>query len=145
MADLTKPSNIARGSTIQDTDVGGLYDLLLGTSNYDNIKLNGVKVYAARLNRSATPPGNPVATIAYNTLSGPIEWVLTNTGVCTGTLTGAFVENKTILILSTGYLSTDAKLVLHRENSNDIIIYSYDDLGFKNFVGTAYVLILVFP
>ena len=116
MADLTKPSNIARGSTIQDTDVGGLYDLLLGTSNYDNIKLNGVKVWAGILSQTGTDA--PVASVIYNTLGGTIVWSRDGAGVYTGTLASAFTVGKTLIFFSKFQFLGDEFVAVGSDHSN---------------------------
>lgn len=54
-------------------------------------------VYRAILNQSGT--GAPVATVLENTLGGTVVWARTGTGAYTGTLSGAFTLNKTVIFL----------------------------------------------
>jgi len=54
------------------------------------------KVYTALLSQSGTSA--PTATVLENTLGGTIVWTRVNPGIYSGTLTGAFTTDKTILL-----------------------------------------------
>ncbi len=58
-------------------------------------KVRPYKVYVALLNQTGTSA--PTAIILENTLGGTIVWTRNNTGYYTGTLTGAFTIDKTVL------------------------------------------------
>lgn len=82
------------------------------------------KVYTALLTQSGTDA--PVATVLENTLGGTLVWTRDTTGQYTGTLNGAFTENKTFITTqfnatltppSGGYVSG----ILGERNDNDSI------------------------
>lgn len=82
------------------------------------------KVYTALLTQSGTDA--PVATVLENTLGGTLVWTRDTTGQYTGTLNGAFTENKTFITTqfnatltppSGGYISG----ILGERNDNDSI------------------------
>ncbi len=82
------------------------------------------KVYTALLTQSGTDA--PVATVLENTLGGTLVWTRDTTGQYTGTLNGAFTENKTFITSqfnatltppSGGYISG----ILGERNDNDSI------------------------
>jgi len=54
------------------------------------------KVYTALLSQSGTSA--PTATVLENTLGGTIVWIRVNPGLYSGTLTGTFTADKTILL-----------------------------------------------
>jgi len=146
MADLTKPSNIVEGGTIQDTDVGSLYDILLGTSNYDNISMNGVKVWAGILAQSST--NAPTATVIYNTLGGAVAWTRISTGVYRGTQAGAFTSNKTICMAFNPTIEQDGIYSVNMlRTTGDYITLQTLNASFANqdIFSVLQVLILVFP
>jgi hypothetical protein len=58
----------------------------------------GYKVYTALLTQSGTDA--PIATVLKNTLGGEIVFTYDNIGIYTGTLTGAFTENKTFILIN---------------------------------------------
>lgn len=64
------------------------------------------KVYTANLFQSGLLA--PVATVFENTLGGTIVWSYNDIGSFTGTLTGAFTNNKTAIFLSPSYSDTSA-------------------------------------
>src|SRR5687767_6514065 len=55
----------------------------------------GYKVYKAILTQSSTSA--PVATVLQNTLGGTVVWTYNGVGDYTGTLTGVFIDGKTIV------------------------------------------------
>lgn len=57
-----------------------------------------IRVYTALINQSGTTA--PVATILHNTLNGNIIWTRDSTGIYIGTLTGAFAENTTAILIN---------------------------------------------
>jgi hypothetical protein len=87
--------NNARNNTEVSLDIV-LEDLIsLGGSGGDS---RPYKVYTALLTQSGTDA--PVATVLENTL-GNIVWSYEDLGTYKGTLTGAFIENKTYYYLNT--------------------------------------------
>ena len=61
------------------------------------INTNAPKVYKALLTQSGTSA--PVATVLENTLGGTVVWSYSGPGQYTGTLAGAFTENKTFVLI----------------------------------------------
>ena len=76
------------------------------------------KVYTALLSQSGTSA--PVATVLENTLGGTVVWSYVSIGQYRGTLTGAFLSNKTVVFLTNVY----GKYFLTggRENDNSVMI-----------------------
>ena len=76
------------------------------------------KVYTALLTQTGT--NAPVATVLENTLGGTVVWSYVSIGQYRGTLTGAFLENKTVVFLTNVY----GKYFLTggRENDNSVMI-----------------------
>lgn len=146
MADLTKPSNITTGGQIKATDSGDLYDILLGTSNYDNLAPNGIKIWAGMLSQSGTSA--PTATVIYNSLGGTVVWTRVGTGIYRGTLVDAFTSSKTIC-LNNHAIPEQGGVVLaniYRGNINYVTLYTYDSsIAEKDVFSGLTILILVFP
>lgn len=87
------------GILMQDSPSGKFY-YLNGNGAFTEFVIptasqNGYLSYVALLTQTGTDA--PVATVLENTISGSIVWTYTAEGVYTGTLTGAFTENKTYL------------------------------------------------
>lgn len=55
------------------------------------------KVYTALLTQTGTSA--PVATVLENTLGGTVVWTRVSSGYYVATLTGAFIENKTFILM----------------------------------------------
>lgn len=107
----------------------------------------GYKSYVATLTQSAT--NAPVATIISNTLDGDIVWTYGgDPGVYFGTLTGAFTENKTFLIIGNYNNIINVQLYfteIFRESANEVSISTFrvteaDAGGNLNKIGTNGVL-----
>ena len=80
------------------------------------------KSYTALMSQTGTAA--PVATVLGLNEVGAIVWTRNSAGVYTGTLTGAFVSNKTFLYIKTGVSGAiEAKLDLVDVNS--VVINSY--------------------
>lgn len=126
MADLTKP-DVSAGQTIEGADVGELYDILLGDSNYDNLKPNGVKTWVGLL--TAVGTGDPTATVIYNTLGGTIAFTRTGTGLYQAALSSAWVANKTIIFVALGSTGSVGKVLSARYNADNIVIAKYNAAG----------------
>lgn len=80
------------------------------------------KVYTALLTQTGTDA--PVATVLENTLGGTVVWTRDNVGLYTGTLTGAFQSNKTVLFIGAaddGDYATIAKFAQIRRMSNNAV------------------------
>lgn len=97
------------------------YDTLTDTwESVNRAAVLGYKEYVALLSQTGTSA--PTATVLYNDLGGAIVWAYQNVGEYTGTLTGAFVLNKTALNI-TG-VGTDAPYAstasLTRNSANEI-------------------------
>ena len=80
---------------------GGISGLTAGhqvrAASATTIETDGVKRYVALLTQTGT--SDPVATVLENSLGGTVGWTRTGVGDYTGTLAGAFVSNRTVLIL----------------------------------------------
>lgn len=83
------------------------------------------KVYTALLSQSGT--NAPTATVLENTLGGTIVWTRVNTGLYSGTLTGAFTTNKTALLNNNPVGGVSTNVI--NSSTNEIIIQTR---GFSN-------------
>lgn len=86
------------------------------------------KVYTALLTQTTTDA--PVATVLENTLSAAIVWTRASEGVYEGTLTGEFVDGKTVVIALTPHmlgLSPTGESLVFRSSVNAVQIQSYSD------------------
>lgn len=91
------------------------------------------KVYRALLTQASTSA--PVATVLENSLGGTLVWTRTNTGVYTGTLSGAFPANK---VFSFASLST---VSVARASNNTVTVNS----GADDTLSATSIEILVYP
>lgn len=84
---------------------------------YENV--GQTKVYTALITQTSTNP--PTVEILKNTL-GNIIWTRTGTGAYVGTLTGAFPETKTwVMINQEDWMSDTGKFAMHRNNNDDSV------------------------
>jgi len=81
--------------TLDGTDGGGV----LATQEWVEVKVP-YTTYVAMLNQSGTDA--PVATVLQNTMSAAIVWSRSGQGEYTGTLAGAFTNDKTFILFSRG-------------------------------------------
>ena len=95
MADLTKP-DVSAGQTIEGSDVGELYNILLGDSNYDNINPNGVKTYVALIDQGGDT-SDPTAAVIYNSLGFDIILSRQATGQYRLTPSSGLFGNNTVI------------------------------------------------
>ncbi len=90
-------------SVLKTKDDAGVVESLATTDTVqdalDAIAAAEPKVYIALLTQTGT--NAPVATVLKNTLGGEVVWSRTGMGTYEGTLTGAFVINKTTPISKT--------------------------------------------
>lgn len=85
---------------------------------YTQISEGGAKNrYVALITQDGTT-APPTAIILYNTYNNPITWTRSSQGNYTGTLTGAFTDNKTTAIL--GSVNAGSTNSIQRQ-SNDAI------------------------
>ncbi|MCO6149052.1 hypothetical protein [Flavobacterium sp. NRK1] len=132
-SDLSKPVSTATQAVLdakQATLVSGTNiksingNSLIGSGNLV-IDSRPYKVYTALITQSGTSA--PTVTILENTLSGPISWVYTSTGLYTGTLNAAFVLNKTWAFINLGDSSISGNQVkVSRINTNDLGIRTFN-------------------
>jgi hypothetical protein len=114
-------------------------------TNYVNFD-GGVKVYKAILNQSGTDA--PVATVLVNTLGGTVVWTRDFTGIYSGTLTGVFLANKTLVFLGgvndsvNGYFSYASS-----EYAPDaVVVKSFSGgVGVDGLLGDTSISIEVYP
>ena len=89
------------------------------------------KVYVATLGQITT--GAPSVSLLLENTLGSIVWTRTSTGVYKGTLTGAFVNNKTICFISYGgtygSVSTDQSISLSRDSNNNEVLLTQTKSG----------------
>lgn len=83
------------------------------------------KEYAVLLNQ--TSEGNPVPTILNNDFDDDITYIRNRPGSYTGTLTGGFPQDKTIIIFSNNVGGVDIQIYFNDENSFDITTAGEDD------------------
>ena len=95
------------------------------------------KVYTALLSQTGT--NAPVATVLENTLGGTVVWSRDSAGFYRGTLTGAFVNNKTTINISSGIVTSFYSRTCVVVSSNEVYIYVYQgDVGTDNLMGNSY-------
>lgn len=83
------------------------------------------KVYTALLNQSGE--NAPTATVLKNTLGGEVVWSRATQGVYRATLTGAFTENKTVILIDPMFIAFYAaeyssNFLLYREDSDNVYL-----------------------
>ena len=108
-----------------------------------NQVVNGVerpyRVYTALLTQSGTDA--PVATILENTI-GDIVWERGSAGNYTGTLTNAFIENKTFILATLG--GAEIVIISASSSINIIRINTNDTTNFIDFDGDMSIEIRVY-
>lgn len=87
------------------------------------VALPNPRVYRALLNQDGTT-AIPTAIVLENSLGGTIVWTRVSEGIYLGTLTGAFVNNKTFLHLNTGK-SVNGFEGVERVDNNSIRVSTY--------------------
>lgn len=96
-------------------------------------------VYTALLTQSGTDA--PVAIVLHNTI-GEIVWTRTGVGSYTGTLVGAFPENKTFAIMGSQYLNA---WILERNDDNTVVIATYSGGASDDVLINTSIEIRVYP
>lgn len=97
------------------------------------------KVYTALLTQSGTDA--PVATVLENTI-GDIVWERGSAGNYTGTLTNAFIENKTFILATLG--GAEIVIISASSSINIIRINTNDTTNFIDFDGDMSIEIRVY-
>lgn len=107
----------------------------------------GTKMYLALLTQSGTDA--PVATVLVNTLGGTLVWSRVNAGNYEGTLSGVFLETKTVILTPSIFNFLDSNSAgygLARSTNNVVVLASYDGgSGADDILVNAPVQILVLP
>ena len=85
------------------------------------IAQKGRKIYKAILTQAST--GAPTAVVVENTLSGAIAWTRTGAGEYTGTLSGAFPEHKTFLLIANRIATSQISVAWG--SANTILVKSF--------------------
>lgn len=97
----------------------------------NDVSSGGYKVYSVLLTQSGT--ASPTVVVLQNTL-GNIAWARTSQGVYTGTLSNAFVSDKTFLLFQGGvqlgastdsiseFTRTSASVVTVKTNGSDDVV-----------------------
>ena len=84
------------GKPTAPTAAAGTNTTQIATTAFVQSSTRPYKVYTALITQTGTSA--PVATVLENTLGGSIVWTRVNPGIYSGTLTGAFTTDKTILL-----------------------------------------------
>ena len=112
LADSDIPAAIAR-----DAEVTAAISAALGYASY-----------VALLTQTATD--DPTIVTLHNGLSAPVLWARSDVGTYTGTLVGAFTENKTACFATGSEGTTLAMAVTLQRTSADVVtLRTYDDAG----------------
>lgn len=134
MANVKVSQLTAKGSKIAPTDRvpiaqddgGGTFSSKYVTGE----QLFGYKKYVALLSQTGTSA--PTATVLENTI-GNIVWTRSFLGYYEGTLTGAFITNKTFIVCGSADVSAGggdiALLEAIRLNSNTVRIRTFDNFS----------------
>lgn len=83
--------------------------------------------YVALLSQAGTAA--PTATVLENTLGGTVVWSRSGTGDYTGTLSGAFTENKTWFSANCEWTTDAINGNLRRVDNNSVGLYASDSTG----------------
>jgi len=128
--------------TLPITD--GTNGQFLKTNGSGTLSWDGPKKYVALISQTGTSA--PTATVLENTLGGTVVWTRTAAGAYTGTLTGAFTNNKTFLLMGTiPYLNNPA-YILDRSSDNTIYIQtSVNNIQSDNILSNTSIEIKVYP
>jgi hypothetical protein len=94
-------------------------------SDGTHIATDGVKRYVALMTQTST--NAPVATVLENTLGGTVVWAYGSPGNYTGTLAGAFLTGKTVLLVGTVLVNGDYSMArLRRADDNAVALVTID-------------------
>lgn len=126
-----------------------LKKVLLGTSTYTDIKLNGLKTYRALITQSGTSA--PTAEVLENTLGGTVVLARSAGGTYTLTLASAFTADKTFATIgntksNVGSAAEGAEI--RRTSANVMTIKTADVVGTSladTLLSATPVEILVYP
>lgn len=134
--DGTELVEIEQGGESKQTTTQDIADLGGGGAGY--------LVYTALLTQTGTDA--PVATVLENTLGGTVVWARSSAGEYSGTLNGAFPENKTWCGITNGY--SDADYITHMGRSDDDSVFVYvenDSFAPSDGFGDVSIEIRVYP
>jgi hypothetical protein len=92
-----------------------------GTYQVTSRDLRGYSLYTTFLSQTGT--NAPTDVVLKNELSGTITWVRTNTGIYTGTLSGAFPVGKTFIVIGENVDGINVKCF--RTDNNTITLKTY--------------------
>lgn len=124
-------------------------DLQEGVATWVPSPAASYKVYTALLTQSGTDA--PVATVLENTLGGTVVWTRDNVGSYFGTLSGAFINNKTSRFACDLNNPGDGfgnSIVVQRLNDNQIVCYTGSRNGqefLDDVLNYTYIEIRVYP
>ena len=140
--------NDAADGLLKTKDSSGVVETLATT---EGIADTEPKVYVALLSQTGTDA--PVATVLKNTLGGEVVWDYFGVGSYSGTLVGAFTENKTVSPSSNKIIEGDVDTYLvqasiYRSTNDYITFQCYDmvaDDGINGVLNSFLVEVLVYP
>lgn len=109
-------------------------------------ELSEVKEYVALLTQEGTSA--PVAIVLKNTFGGSIVWSRFGAGIYVGTLSGAFVSDKTAIIVAPSIFAGDYGIGAKRNASNTVWIQTFtiaSQLETDEILNNTMVKIYVYP
>jgi hypothetical protein len=86
--------------------------------------IRGYKVYTALLTQTGTDA--PVVTVLENTLGGEVVWTRTAQGTYFGTLSETFLDDKTLVLVTTSGASNDYMVRAGQNSIDDIVVQTND-------------------
>lgn len=89
-------------------------------------ELGSYKIYVAQIDQAGTD--NPIVTVLKNTI-GNIVWTRTDQGSYSGTLSGAFIANKTFVLFNQAYNGQAVFTPCRKKNANIVVINTFDIAG----------------
>lgn len=120
----TLPTTLNVGEEVYYQDANGVLTLWVGRADGSAWPAVGYKEYVALLEQGGT--GAPTATIINNQI-GSIVWTRANVGQYLGTLSGAFLANKTEFGISNPVGPTDyAGIIINRLSNNALTIDTFN-------------------
>lgn len=109
----------------------------------DGSTSGGSKKYKALISQTAT--GAPTAIVLENTLGGTLVWTRTGTGTYSGTLSGAFDQNKTLSTLQAGITGDTFARVWCADANTINVVTSSSGAPADSFLFKSTLIIEVYP
>jgi hypothetical protein len=120
------PETLPAGQQVWYIDPNGVETLWVGRENGSAWPAVGYKEYVANVLQEG---GNaPIASVMINQI-GNIVWSRSSAGIYNGTLSGAFIQNKTDCVVSNSIgLNNFGGIIFQRGTNNFVLLETFDSL-----------------